>query len=86
MNIVTKFSVGDKAYFALFATANIYAVQIKRVYLRNNEVIYDVIRTDKGFVITGVKESEIGNFVEVKAILVGYLTTKLNEITNMVAP
>jgi hypothetical protein len=86
MNIVTKFSVGDKAYFSLFATAMIYPVQIKRVYLRNNEVIYDVIRTDKSFVITGVKETEIGSFVEAKAILVAYLTAKLNEITNLVAP
>jgi hypothetical protein len=86
MDIVTKFSVGDRAYFSLFATATIYAVQIKRVYIRNNEVIYDIIRLDNNFVISGVKEAEIGTFTEAKTSLITYLQAKLNEITNLVAP
>lgn len=86
MQITTKFSVGDRAYFALYATAVVHAVDVKRVYLRSNEVVYDVIRADNGFILAGVKESEIGSFTEARALMIGYLEAKLLEINSAVAP
>lgn len=86
MQITTKFSVGQRAYFPIFATATIYAVTIKMVYLRNGYVFYDLVRADNGYEIEGVPEADVLVFPEAKAKLVAYLEGKLNEINNLVAP
>jgi hypothetical protein len=86
MNVVTKFSYGDTAYYIGYAQMTIYAVIIQKVYLRNNQIYYDVLRKDTEFIISGVQESEIDTFPVMKTTLLTYLQNKLTEITAMVAP
>ena len=86
MQITTKFSKGDRAYFCIFATATIYAVTIENVYLRSNQVLYDIVRTDTDYSIEGVPESDLNDFITAKAVLVKYLSDKLAATTALVAP
>ena len=86
MQVETKFNVGDRAYFTIFATATVYALDITKVYLRNGTIYYDAFRIDSDFTLEGIPEEEIGNFVEAKAKLVSYLQNKLAETVALVAP
>ena len=88
--ITASFSIGDVAYFPLFATASIYPVQITDVYLKNiqgvSTVIYDLLRLDKGFVLQGIPQDQVLPFPQAQTTLLAYLAAKTTEITNMVAP
>lgn len=86
MQLTTKFSKGDRAYFPIFATATIYAVTVTKVYLLSGRLVYDLVRMDRDFVLEGVPEEDVCTFVEAKAKLVTYLETKLAEVNSLVAP
>lgn len=86
MQITTKFSRGDRAYFPIFATATIYAVDITKVYIQNNSIVYNLARIDSDFVLEGVPENDVCTFVEAKTKLTTYLQTRLTELTALVAP
>lgn len=86
MQLTTKFSKGDRAYFPIFATATIYAVTVTKVYLLSGRLVYDLVRMDRDFVLEGVPEEDVCAFVEAKAKLVTYLETKLAEVNSLVAP
>lgn len=86
MQLTTKFSKGDRAYFPIFATATVYAVTVTRVYILSGRLAYDLVRMDSDFILEGVPEEDVCTFPEAKAKLVKYLETKLAEINSLVAP
>ena len=90
VNLTAPFSVGDTAYFAIFATASIYAVQVTNVYARtvngNLTVMYDLLRLDKKLTLQGIPQDQVQTFAQAKASLINYLQTKLTQVTAAVAP
>ena len=88
--INTTFSINDVAYFALFATGRIYAVQVTDVYLGNvsgtTTVMYDLLRLDKNLVIQGIPQDQVQSFSQAKTSLINYLNAQLTLVTNMTAP
>ena len=55
MNITTKFSVGERAYYVVFATASIKAVDVLKIYPYNSSIAYDIRQaTSTGMVLQGV--------------------------------
>lgn len=85
MDFHTKYSVGDTAYFTIFALGAIYSVVINKVYIRNKQVLYDLVRQDTQFVLEGVPEADVLSFIEAKSKLKLYLETKLTELNLLVA-
>lgn len=87
MNITTKFSVGERAYYVIFATASIKAVDILKIYPYNSSIAYDIRQaTSTGMVLQGVPESDLYTFSEARAVLITYLRDKLANIETLVAP
>lgn len=84
--ITTKFAVGDRAFYAVFATATIYAITVKHVWYDNGIILYTVERADTGDMIENVPESSVCFFSEAKESLQAYLQKKLNEVSVLVAP
>ncbi len=88
-DLTINFSVGDTAYFAIFATGNLYAVQITNIYLKTidgaTNIMYDVIRLDKNLIIQGIPQSQVLTFAQAKTSLINYLQTQLDIITNLTA-
>ena len=89
-NLTTAFSVGDTAYFPLFATASIYAVQVTDVYLRtvdgNSVIYYDLLRLDKNLVLEGIPEAQMYTFPNAKIALMTYLQNALTAASKLTAP
>lgn len=85
MNIYSKFDVNTRAYFNNNATATIYPVVVKYIYLKNNLVFYDVQRIDTGHILSDISEDTLYTFTEAKTNLLEYLQDKITEITNLVA-
>lgn len=87
--ITANFSVNDTAYFAIFATATIYAVKITNVYLKTingqSTIMYDLLRLDKNLIIQAIPQSQVLTFVEAKTSLIQYLTNQLTIVTNLTA-
>lgn len=87
--LTANYSVGDTAYFVIFATGNLYAVQITNVYLKTidgtTNVMYDLIRLDKNFIIQGIPQNQVLSFSQAKASLLNYLQTQITIITNLTA-
>jgi len=85
--ITTQFSIGDTAYFPLFATATIYVVTVIDVYLRNvngqSIVLYDLQRIDNKTVLQGIPQDQVFTFPQAKASLLTYLQAKITEVTNL---
>lgn len=83
--ITAKYSVGDTAYYTIFAVANIYACKVDSIYLRDNTLYYTLIRIDKNFKIPDVPEKEVLSFAEAKNSLVTYLNSKLLQVNSLTA-
>lgn len=87
MNITTKFSVGERAYYVVYATASIKAVDILKVYPYNSSIAYDIRQANtNGLALKGVPEKDIYTFAEARSLLIAYLTDKLAAIETLVAP
>lgn len=84
-----NFSINDVAYFVIFATANLYAVKITDVYLKNidgqSTIMYDLLRLDKNFIIQAIPQSQVLTFSEAKTSLINYLQTQLAIVNNLTA-
>ena len=87
MNITTKFSVGERAYYVVFATASIKAVDVTKIYPYNSSIAYDVKQANMlGFTMQGLPESDLHTFSEARTILIDYLQDKLAQVETLVAP
>jgi hypothetical protein len=86
MNIPTKFSLGERAYYVIYATASINPVDIMKAYSYNGSVYYDLKKADtNGLMLKRVPESDLLTFAEAKISLTKYLQTKLTEIDKITA-
>ncbi len=87
MNITTKFSVGDRAYYVIYATASINAVDVHKVYPYGLKILYDVKRAGStDMVLKQIPESDLLTFTEARTLLIKYLQEKLALVENLVAP
>ena len=88
--ITALFSLGDVAYFPIYATASIYPVQITDVYLKTIDgvttVMYSLVRLDKNLTLKGIPQSQVLSFNQAKTALLAYLQAKITEVSSMVAP
>ena len=82
----SAFSIGERAYYVVFATATIYAVQITNIKFKNNTMLYRLSRVDTGAILADVPEASVLTFEEAKLSLRTYLLAKLVEIEDLVAP
>ena len=87
--LIANYSVGETAYFVIFATGNLYSVQVTNIYLKNIDgittIMYDLIRLDKNLIIQGIPQNQVLSFNQAKASLISYLQTQLDIITNLTA-
>lgn len=84
MDIVSKYSPDDTAYYVIFATSNIYAVTITRVYLQNSEIFYDIQRKSNLYMLENIPEQDLYTLEEAKSKLRTYLETKLDQLDTLV--
>ena len=86
MNTTTKFSVGDRAYYVIYANASINAVNITNVWVDSGVVFYNVVKANSDMGLNRVPETDLMTFTEARTNLLAYLNAKIVSITNMVAP
>jgi hypothetical protein len=48
-------------------------------------IYYNLVRTDKNFLITDVPETDVLSFADARASLLNYLTLKITQVTNLTA-
>ena len=80
-----KYSINDSVYYVIFATAAIYSCKVTSIYLKDSMLYYNLVRTDKDFLITDVPETDVLSFAEARASLLNYLTLKITQVTNLTA-
>jgi len=86
MNVTTKFNVGERAYYVIFATSSVNSVDIVKVYSFGGDIFYNLRKSGTGLIIDRVLERDVLNFTEARLRLIEYLTRKLDEATKLVAP
>ena len=86
MNITTKFSVGFRAYYVIFATASINPVDILKVWSEGSNILYKVNKTNTDIFLDRILEEELLTFSEAKVKLLDYLNEKIQAVSILVAP
>jgi hypothetical protein len=85
--ITTKFSVGQRAYYVIYANASVNPVDVLKIYPSNSDLLYDVRKADStGLLLKRVPETDLMTFPEARTALITYLQLKLTETINLVAP
>lgn len=86
MNITTKFSIGSRAYYIIFATTSINPVDVMNVWIDNGTIYYKVNKSGTDIYLGRIPESDLLTFSEAKSRLLTHLNNQIAIINALVAP
>ena len=84
-SIISKFSPGDRAYYPIYAIAEIKAVSVINVFIDDGgSIFYDVDQSLPTFSSDyTIPESELFTFSEAKTNLLTWLNAQIIKVTNI---